>query len=249
MTRVIGIGHNKAPLKELLSDAHWSLKDEIDDLLDDAVTINTDITNDEASAKASDFVVSARRLAKSAEDCRIEEKEPFLNAGREVDAFFKEMVAPLSEAQLKINGRVTSYINAKVAAEKKRQAEAEKIAREESARKLAEAEAASNSGDADKALDAAVRLESYANEAASVVHARPAELARTTSASGVTTTLKTTWAFEIIEAGKIPLEALRAYLPQEALEKAITAAVKYGVREMPGVRIYEKSEAVMTKRK
>lgn len=245
MTQAIGIGHNNAPLKELLQDVYRGLRGDVASLLDDLIAVDGPITSDDANAQAADFIKAATALAKRSEDAREQEKKPFLDAGRDVDAFFKELSAPVLTAKASVYKHVTAYLDAKVKAERAAQAEAERVAREEAARKLAEAEAQKDTAKADAALDAAVRLEGYADQAAKVVAMRPSELAKTTTTSGVTTTLKTEWAFEIEDAKRIPLDALRPYLDLAAIEKAIRAAVKMGTRELPGVRIFEQSKAVV----
>jgi hypothetical protein len=245
MSDVIGIGHNKAPLKELLADAYNYLNQEVDALLGSPVAIGLPITSDKEAADAADFVKAAKAIETKSEAAREQEKKPFLDAGRDVDAFFKNVIAPVSDAKSGASKRMTVYLDAKVKAERAAQAEAERIARDEAARKLAEAEAQQGTAKGDDALDAAVRLENYADQAAKVVAMRPSELAKTTTASGVTATLKTEWAFEIEDAKRIPLETLRPYIDTAAIEKAVRAAVKIGARDIPGVRIFEQSKAMV----
>lgn len=247
MTRTIGIGHNNAPLKELLAEAHEALRVEIADLLDDAVALDAAIKIDDESGRASEFVTAARALEIRSEAVREKEKKPFLDAGREVDGFFKALATPLETKRLAIAKHVSVYLNEKVRKEKEAQAKAEKIAREEADRKLAEAAATQGTVQSEAALSDAVTFSGYADEAAAVVAAKPSELARNTTASGVTTTLKTRWVFEITNLSLVPLEVLRAYIPQDAVEKAIRDAVKYGVRDLAGVRIFEQSDAVFRK--
>lgn len=69
-----------------------------------------------------------------------------------------------------------------------------------------------------------------------VVYVAPApvrEVARVASASGNKAAAGTKWVAEVVEIDKLPRHYMVAYQP------LIDAAVKGGVREIPGVRIYE----------
>lgn len=245
MNKPIGIGHNNAPLSELLSETHAPLRMSIEELLDDLAIVDGPIASDDANSKAAEFIKAVIGLTKQTEDAREREKKPFLDAGRDVDAFFKGLSTPLTMAKTSVQKHMTAFMDAKVKAERAAQAEAERVAREEAARKLAEAEAQQGTAKGDAALDDAVRLEGYADDAAKIVAMRPAEIAKTTTATGVTATLKTEWTFEIEDGKRIPLETLRPYLSQEVIAKAIASAVKMGVRDIPGVRIFEQSKAMV----
>lgn len=98
---VIG-GNNPPPLSAILEEKSTGIRDEVAKL---AIMANrwpkTDagglakIATEEELEKASDLVKSARTIAKRANEMRVAEKEPFLTAGREVDAFFNAITARL----------------------------------------------------------------------------------------------------------------------------------------------------------
>jgi hypothetical protein len=65
---------------------------------------------------------------------------------------------------------------------------------------------------------------------------------KTVETDSAQVTARLVWDFEIVDESKIPREYLMVN------EKAIRAAIKAGVRDIPGVRIFQKEElAVKTK--
>jgi hypothetical protein len=99
----------------------------------------------------------------------------------------------------------------------------------------------------DADLDAAIAAEAQAQEARRAASAKAAELSRTKTDFGVTSSLRTTWRHEVTDAAQIP----RAYL--QVNDAAIRAAVKAAVSpdgkrcdiEIPGVRIFADTQSVV----
>jgi hypothetical protein len=268
---VPGPGHNNPPpLRDRLASDYADMLAGIETLADRANHAPKEIGDDAALGPVSELVKDISAAAKRAEACRVDEKEPHLQAGREVDGFFKTATDRLSRMKTTLEGRVTTYLRAKADAERKareeeerRRRDAERVAREEADRKLREAEEAdrlarmaaaqgapvtANTDDAlaraiaaDEAAEQARRDADFAQRAA---EARSADLARTRGAATLST-LRTTWEFEIVSEESIPLEKLRAFIPRGDIEKAVRAFVRAGHRDLPGVRIYQAETAVI----
>lgn len=147
---------------------------------------------------------------------------------------------------------------ARVAAEEARKAERDRIEAEQTG--LAEALAASSSPTVENREQAsAARVEettlrtvaiqrgNEALKAQTAAEAKPADLARTRTGTGLST-LAEVWKFEIEDLTKIDLEALRDQIPFADIEKAVRrfVGIHKGDRQLTGVRIYSDTKPVMT---
>lgn len=140
---------------------------------------------DEEVAKLTEFVAKAKALVKKAESTHTDEKKPFLDQGRAVDAFFKGLWTPL-ETTIKANeARINAYTRAKAEKERQerlaRQREEERIAaqrREEQERAEAEArEAERRAAEAAEAIRKAATPEERQEAAAAMNEAEQAGVA------------------------------------------------------------------------
>lgn len=100
-------------------------------------TEGAQVTTDEQEAALDSLLDDVKKAAKDAEATRKAEKEPHLEAGRQVDANWKPIKDRLDAAAAEIKRLLTPYRVAKQAAK----AEAERKAREEAAAKEAAAQA------------------------------------------------------------------------------------------------------------
>lgn len=241
----IGIGHNSQSMRDMLLASYTDLQGDVARVIASSQRAPVAITDDETNGKFGDLVKIVIGVAKKAEEARKVEKEPFLRAGQEVDAFFNVIRDDLGTHKNALLSRQTTYLTEKERKERERQTEIARIAAEEAARKLDEATSARAPEDAATALNEAVDAETRSAEAALAANAKPADLVRTHGAMGSTSSLKAVWVYEITDRGKIPLDILRPYLPADAIDKAIAAYVKAGYRELHGVRIYETRKAVV----
>lgn len=243
-----GIGHNKPPLRDLLTDSHSALIHRVTQLNAAFSRAPETVGDDDTQGKMGDYIKALTSCTKALEAARVAEKEPFLSASREVDGFFKQFTDGLGKIKATIERRVTVYLTAKAAEERRRREAVEREAREAANKALAEAqaaEAANRKAEADVALDRATAAEAVAAKAEQAVYAKPAEMARTRGEMGSLSTLRTTWEAEIIDTAKIPLETIRAFIPRDAIEKGVKGFVRAGGRELSGVRIFEQSTAVV----
>lgn len=246
--QVIGIGHNRPPLKDMLRDQFTALTARVEQLLGSASRAPQSVEDDETLGKMGDLIKSITACAKNAEASRVSEKEPFLAAGREVDGFFKPLSDSLDKAKKRLEAPCGVYLRAKADAERKAREDAERVAREAAERALREAqeaEAARRQSDSAAALDRAVAAEEAARQAQKAAEAKPAEMARTRGEMGSVATLRTSWDAEITDFSAIPLQEIRAFIPRDAIEKAVRAFVRAGGRELAGVRIFENSTAIV----
>lgn len=92
-----------------------------------------EITSQEQADKAGDFLTGARKMFKDIEDRRKAEKQPFLDAGREIDAAFKKVAEIVERSAKMVKPLVEAFLRAEEAKERARKAEEERKAREEAA--------------------------------------------------------------------------------------------------------------------
>ncbi|MDR3488740.1 MAG: hypothetical protein P4M05_28035 [Bradyrhizobium sp.] len=240
-------GHNIPPsLPEILADRYAELLAEADKIADRAASLPTKVTDDIALGRVGDVVKDARKLTKKLDAKRSEENEPLLTAQKETNSFFKVFTEKLVRLAVDLENRATLYNTAKAAEERRILAEQARQARaeEDRQREIAEAAAASNRPSAvlrheDRAEEEAARaarLESAARSSA-------ADLTRVRSESGTVATTRTAWKGEVVDIAKVDLEKLRPYLPLDVIQKALNGAVRMGLRECAGTRIFQDSKA------
>lgn len=132
------------------------------------------------------------------------------------------------------------------------EADAKAKAALEDARKKSEAEAeASRKADAagreaskaDAQLASAARIERQASRLEDSARDKPAALARTRGDYGSVSTLQTRWVGELANRRELDLEAIRGFIPEDALVQAIGAFVRAGGRDLRGARIFEETVA------
>jgi hypothetical protein len=231
------IGHNQPPsvmeqIQAELSESQATIIRRRDDLLAGLDRAPESIGNDETAGKMADFIKQLTACTKAAESARVGAKEPHLEASRAVDGFFKKITDPLASAKTKIQQRLDFYLREKAAAEQRRRseeaAEMERLAKDAADRAQTEAQ-----------VTAAIAVEERAGEMRQEAQAKPADMARTRGDFGAVATLRSVWTFEVMDRSKIPADYLMVN------EAAIKGAVKAGIREIPGVRIYQEQSAVV----
>ena len=128
-TEVRGDGTNAPTKAEILAEQIASLTAKLK-------AAKEPTTQDEADALQT-LLDKMGILLKEAEAERVAEKEPHLQAGREVDARWKAIAEPGAEARFAADNRKKSYLKKEM---QRRQAEAEAKAKEEAERRAAEQE-------------------------------------------------------------------------------------------------------------
>jgi hypothetical protein len=258
MTAPAGIGHNtgRVPtpedIREVLAADHADMIARRDELLAGLDRAPKVIESDEVAGRVSDFTKQVMAHAKKVDVTRVDAKEPFLAGGRAVDGFFRPIADSLDAAKKDLGQRITVWQRKKADDERRAReaAEAKARAEAEAARRAAEEAAARMRSETD--LDAALAAEEAARRAAEeaakaerAADASAADLSRTRGDYGAVASLRTTWAFEIDDADKIPLDLIRPYIPRAALEQAIRGFIKAGGRQLAGARIFPDTNAVI----
>lgn len=186
---------------------------------------NTLIVCDDVSAGEATNLLGFIATAKK----KLEEKRKFFvkplnDQVKKVNDLFKEYNAPLDNADRTLRGKVLSY---RQEVQRKQREEEERL------RKLAEKEQK--------------RLEKKAEKTGQpapppIVIPMIEQAPKTIQADLGSATTKTVWDFQIIDESLIP----REYLIVD--ERKIRAVVKAGIREIPGVRIYQTEQLAVRAR-
>ena len=247
------IGHNQGPLdeaaalRERLAEDHAAVAKRAAEL-QAALSRLPDVRDDDAAGKVSDYIKLVTACHKDAEGRRVAAKEPFLQSGRAVDGWFKQITDALATVKAEATKPLTRYLTEKEAARRREAEELARLAREESDRKAREAavlEAQGATIAAAAAMDTAIAGAGEADKLADAALAKPADFARTRGDYGSVATLRQRWVCEITDRAALDLEALRPYLATDAIEKAINMAIKAGVRELRGARIFQQADAAI----
>ena len=198
------------------------------------VTVNG-IHDDFTCGHAADFAHALKQAANALDQKRTEIKKPILHAQRLVDGEAKKLADRVAAAVREVETRVTAYLRMKEAeARAAAEAEAQRLA--EAAHNAMLAADAINTPEAD---DAAVQAVQEAQIAESQATAKALELTRTRGVGGALTALKDNWVAELVDITKVPT----AYL--QLNDSVVKAAIKSGVREIPGLRIVNASKAMI----
>lgn len=254
------LGANLPPIPERLAVQYAEILESATAIAARANAAPAKIEDDEAHEQIVKLIKDARDTHKALESNRTSEKAPYLKSASEVDGVFVTPRDRMDKIIKAMNTRVTTYLQAKEAAERARQQEEARLAREaeEAARKQAEqqlAEAAKlRQVSADvhdtKMIEAAVTTSvarghaAAAQAAEKAAAAKPADIARTRTASGLST-LEEFWDHEITDIDAVSLVALRSFIKQEHIEMAVREFVRLhgGSKPLAGVRIFRNSRA------
>lgn len=179
-----------------------------------------EIADQEGMERATGLLSMIARAKKSVEERRKFFTKPLNDQVSKINALFKELASPLEEADKALRQKMLDYKR-----EQDRLARAER----ERLRKLQEKEQK--------------RLERQAAKKGAPAPPPPPPVPYATEQTPITTrseagtvTAKKTWDFEIVDESKLPRQWL---IPNE---KAIRAAVKAGVRDIPGVRVFQRED-------
>lgn len=236
-------------LRQRLAEDNAALIRRHDDLIGAEERL-PDIVDDDSAGRVADYVKQATACAKALDGSRVAAKEPFLEGGRNVDGFFKRYTDGLGTLKRRVEAKLSIYLRDK--ADRERRAREEEARQSAEAARKAEAEAMAladaakvTTAQADAALDTAVQAQTVARVAEKAAAAAPADLARTRGDFGSLATLRREWTFKDMDRAELDLEALRAHIPTDALEKALRSAIKAGLREIKGATIFENQTATV----
>jgi hypothetical protein len=242
----LAIGGNNPPIADRLATTYADELAKAEALADRANAQPKEIDSDETLKVIGDIAADAQRLWKTLDAARTNEKAPYLQAGREVDGYFAQVLDRATRIKTAMLARATAYNRAKAEKERREREEIARKQREEAEAKRREAEQAAAAGRVDDAMadvEDACQAEAAAAEATAAAATPAADLTRVRSDTGTSITTRTEWTHEIQDFDAIPLDRLRPYLKRDAVEAAIRAFVKIGNRELAGVRIFQNETA------
>lgn len=191
-------------------------------------------------------IKSIKALISKVGDAHKEIKGPYLECSRIVDAWKNKLEIEFQEIVNSYAKPLTAYLKAREKAERERQLEEARIAREEAERLVLEAAAHEKEGlkeTADELINAAAGAEIMADNILTHAHtATPSQLARARSTTGAMASQRLVWVGEITNIAALDLNALRSHFTIEAIQTAVNKFVREGGRELAGVKIEQKSQ-------
>lgn len=232
-----GIGHNSAPP---VAGDYGELIARINLLIDSFGRAPQTIDSDDTAEKITDLTKMLKEAAKKAELARKQEKEPFLEQGKQVDAYFQKMAEPAEVAAKDLEKRLGAWRTYKAEQERKRLLEEAAKARIEAERVAAEAAKLEQAGMQEVANDTLAEAQKT-DETAQRLEAAAADnkqLGKVRGEYGKTVATKR-WVFDVADYTKVDVASLARYLDTVAIDKAIRSYVAGGGRSLTGVHIYE----------
>ncbi|WP_420137861.1 hypothetical protein [Sphingomonas sp.] len=230
-------GHNRpVPSEDALREfrdllaQRSGLEQRITDLLGSASRAAA--TDQESAGRCGELVKQVSAAIKVIEDARVNVKEPYLAATRAIDSAAREKALPLVDARAVVQGKLNTFVREE---EQRRVAEAR---RAEEARRVAAEEQRQREAEAAKAGQAAPEPEPvYAPAPAAE------EPTRIRGDYGTLTSARKVWKHEITDITVAFMAVEKNANVREAIDKAIAALVRSGIREIEGVRIFEDTVA------
>jgi hypothetical protein len=189
------------------------------------------ISTDEDLGAAGKLLKEVRDYIKNIDRIRTALVKPLNDHVKNINDQFRPLTDASKETEDALSLKMKSYNDQQKV---KRDAEAKAARDAETARLREEAEklaAAAVNLKSDKVMDAAVKVE----EKAAKLEAAPVKV-QTQFVSGESkTNFAMVWRFEVVDPRKVPI----AYM--EISDKKIKDAIKSGLRDIPGIRIFEDS--------
>jgi hypothetical protein len=240
------IGANRPPLvtAEQLAKDYGYVEEAVSGFEKQLADTPLVIEDDEDLAIITALVPKLRGGIKRVDDLRDQNKRPHLDANDVIQKFFKAFETRIEAVKTTLEKRGKSYMDKKAAAETARLEAEAAAARAAQAEHEKAAVTAAQSGDTEamKAASTAAReAETRAETASVAATAKPADLVRTTTASGNTASLKQNWVGTVVNFSTIDVVKLRPYFGPADIEKALRAFVKAGGRECSGAEIKQET--------
>lgn len=232
------IGHNNppTPFDELVSEA-GDVYGECENWLD-----GSKIETEEQAGAVADLINMIRDVSKRFESNRKAEKQPFIDAGKEVDDRHRTAIKPLDTALDMLKKVLTEWQVKKDAEIRAAQEQARKEA-EEAQRKAIEAMQNRNT------LEDAQEAERIAEEAKQAEIAAKMAEKKTANAKGEfgrATSLRTTYTAEVTDYREAArwLWQHNAQDFHDLIDKLANQAVRKGQRDIPGIKVIESKTVV-----
>lgn len=242
--RAVPGGNFPPSLDETLRDRHADLIGAVEAMKKRLRALPKVVETDKESERYIGVVVEAGKVIKAVEKARAETVEPLLRDTQTINHLFnaelRNALAPIIASAKAVND---DYLARKVAAEREEQrriSEALRLEAEAAAERAKEAEDAGANRLADVNMSAAAHLEQQADAAEARAASSSNHLSAMVTANGAKASVSMVWDVKDINRDLLDLEALRHFLPDEAIDKALAAYVKAGRRTIRGATIYER---------
>ena len=188
------------------------------------------IASDDDKEIAAYFLADIKKLLKEIEGRRVQYVTPFNEKVKAANGWCKQYSSRLEAADKSFKSKILAY-EKKLADDRRRVEEEARQREEDRLAKLKELE--------QKEITPEVQQETRQlkdDQVAEQIHFEETKRDKTQHFSGVSTTIKQVWTFEVENVSALPADYL---LPNETL---IRKAVNAGVRNIPGVRIFQKDQ-------
>jgi len=238
------IGHNNPPSEtEILQERldGYANEAEIFENLGKFEVLD-EIKLDGEAGKATDNIKALKILKKSITEIHAKEKKPFLECGRIADAWKKDYFFKIESLIETASVPVLAWNKKKEAAERARQLEIARKAQADADALVEEAAAHADAGidsTANELMDAAMQEEEKADMIVKNVSSGITGRSRGGFSSASNSK---PWTGMIESKAALDLDALREYLTEDDLNKAIKRAVRNGVRKIRGASIYQEEK-------
>ncbi len=207
------------------------------------------VANNFDQETAAEVLARLQEMARGVERARKAVKDPVLEVGRRIDAIAGEFSCPLEAEADRIGRLIGSYrtsLQAEIARrereERERRGQLIEDANREKARLDAEAAAAKTDEERQEAEARAQDLVRQTN--AALVESKQAEVNARMRPAGIVD--RGSWKFEVEDIGKL-FESRPDLCLIEPNGAAIRGAIKAGLRQVPGLRIFKDSKVTTRK--
>lgn len=198
---------------------------------------SSEIINEGDNLKACELLKEINSYNKTVKSLKAAEESPFKSSLKEITEKYKNALDFLAEAEKLLRSKISDYAEIKLERLREIQKLDTKRAEEIAIKKLDELQALKeSSGDYDKVTKAAL-ISSIDSKVNAVIE--EISTADEISVGNSMTTFRKYITFEIVDITKVPAE----YLSVDT--KAINQAIRNGVRDIPGLKIFEKLSTVM----
>lgn len=200
-----------------------------------------EIDNEVAAGTIADHIKSLKSARVTVENIFKAEKAPFFEACKVADAWKNARWLKIDNCITNASKPILAWNKKKEEAEKFRQLEVARAAKEEAERLAKEAEIHAAAGIPDTAeelIDFAIEEEKKAD----ILIAKAEEVKGRSYGSFASASSRGVWTGELEDIKTLDLEILRAFFKADDINKAIKAAVKSGIRNIRGAKIYEEDK-------
>lgn len=248
-----GLGHNVAPaaaqlITEQMARDYAELVNTKNELLATTAKFPTKVANKADLGTFSHAVVAMRDTVNRSKAFHKKEKEPYLRGGQAVDSFFFGLNEELARRMSTLEAAVNAYQQAILAEERRQREIANRKAQAEAEEARLKAERARKAEtQAQRTVEANV-AERAAEAAQEATQVSSAGLVRTRfEESNTLVTMKQVAFAEVTDYTELPLELLRPYISQSALDSAVKAFARMTDHktQIPGAKIGFKDDTVI----